>query len=161
MDFLNNRPQCVRIRDYESNMVVCRTGTPVLAQFLCTLRLKKMNSVLGCPLDPVQVVRDRRMMAKLTSLMENMPYPQYQWILTCVLSAFPMRLQNCEIKHYLFYLLYCFLIYHTHLFLTDASNYYTIHYPLLCRCKCPHCGVQLSNLILSWCIGYPFQENQL
>lgn len=34
--------------------------------------VKNASSVLGCPLDPVEVVGERRMMAKLSSLMENM-----------------------------------------------------------------------------------------
>lgn len=36
-----------------------------------SLRVKKASSVLGCPRDPVEVVGERRMMAELSSLMEN------------------------------------------------------------------------------------------
>ncbi len=38
-------------------------------------QVKKISSVLGCLLDSVEVTGERRMMAKLSSLMENMSHP--------------------------------------------------------------------------------------
>ena len=52
---------------------------------------KKASSALGCPLDPVEVVGERRMMAKLSSLMENMSHPM-QDTLTALGSSFSDRL---------------------------------------------------------------------
>lgn len=37
--------------------------------------VKEASSVLGCALDPVKVMGERRMMAKLSSLMESMSHP--------------------------------------------------------------------------------------
>lgn len=38
--------------------------------------IKRASSVLGCPLDPVEVVSDsERMVAKLSSLLENISQP--------------------------------------------------------------------------------------
>ena len=35
----------------------------------------KASTVLGCPLDTVQVVGERRMVAKLSSMMDNESHP--------------------------------------------------------------------------------------
>ena len=53
--------------------------------------VKKASSVLGCPLDPVEVVADRRMIAKLSSLMDNTSHP-LQDTLTTLGSSFSERL---------------------------------------------------------------------
>ena len=37
--------------------------------------IRKASSVLGCPLDPVEVVGDRRMTTKLLSIMEDASHP--------------------------------------------------------------------------------------
>lgn len=37
--------------------------------------IRKSSSVLGCPLTPVQVVGDRRTLAKLTSLVDSVSHP--------------------------------------------------------------------------------------
>ena len=37
--------------------------------------IKKASSVLGCPLDPVEVVGSRRMITKLSSMMVNESHP--------------------------------------------------------------------------------------
>ncbi len=53
--------------------------------------VKKATSVLGCPHYSVEVVGERRMMAKLSSLMENMSHPM-QDTLTTLGSSFSNRL---------------------------------------------------------------------
>lgn len=53
--------------------------------------IKKASSVLGCPLDSVQEVGDRRMMAKLSSLMDNDSHPMQDTI-TALSSSFSDRL---------------------------------------------------------------------
>lgn len=53
--------------------------------------IKKAGSVLGCHLDPVEVVGERRMMAKLSSMLENNSHP-LQDTLTALESSFSDRL---------------------------------------------------------------------
>ena len=53
--------------------------------------VRKASSVLGCPLDSVQVVGERRMMAKLTSLLDNDSYPMQDTV-TALSSSFSDRL---------------------------------------------------------------------
>ena len=53
--------------------------------------IKKASSVLGCPLDSVQVVGERRMIAKLSSLMDNVSHPMQDTI-TALSSSFSDRL---------------------------------------------------------------------
>ncbi|KAL3984477.1 hypothetical protein ACER0C_016102 [Sarotherodon galilaeus] len=49
--------------------------------------IQRASSVLGCPLDPVEVVSDRRMVAKLSSLLDNISHPM-QETLTALSSSF-------------------------------------------------------------------------
>ncbi|XP_078255787.1 uncharacterized protein LOC144593702 isoform X2 [Rhinoraja longicauda] len=53
--------------------------------------VRKASSVLGCPLDSVQVVGERRMMAKLTSLLDNDTHPMQDTV-TALSSSFSDRL---------------------------------------------------------------------
>ena len=53
--------------------------------------VRKASSVLGCPLDTVEVVGDRRMMAKLSSLMSHASHPM-QDTLAALHSSFSHRL---------------------------------------------------------------------
>ena len=53
--------------------------------------IRKASSVLGRPLDPAEVVGERRMMAKLSSMMENDSHP-LQDSLTALESSFSDRL---------------------------------------------------------------------
>ncbi|KAI4898445.1 hypothetical protein NFI96_000501 [Prochilodus magdalenae] len=53
--------------------------------------LKKAGSVLGSPLDPVQVVGDRRMLVKLASILENDSHPMHE-TLAALGSSFSDRL---------------------------------------------------------------------
>ncbi|KAI4876473.1 hypothetical protein NFI96_017395, partial [Prochilodus magdalenae] len=39
--------------------------------------IKKSSSVLGCPLDPVEVVGDRRMRTKFKHMLKNLSHPMY------------------------------------------------------------------------------------
>lgn len=57
--------------------------------------LKKASSVKGCPLDPLEVVRERRLMAELSSLIENMSHPM-QDTLTALDRSFSDRLLHPE-----------------------------------------------------------------
>ncbi|KAI3351524.1 hypothetical protein L3Q82_020366, partial [Scortum barcoo] len=53
--------------------------------------VRRASSVLGCPLDSVEVVGNRRMMAKLSSLLNNTSHP-LQDTLTALGSSFSERL---------------------------------------------------------------------
>ncbi|XP_078264925.1 uncharacterized protein LOC144598602 [Rhinoraja longicauda] len=53
--------------------------------------VRKASSVLGCPLDSVQAVGDRRMMAKLTLLLDNDSHPMQDTV-TALSSSFSDRL---------------------------------------------------------------------
>jgi len=53
--------------------------------------IKKASSVLGCPLDSVEVVGERRMMAKLSSMMENDSHPMQETV-KALESSFSDRL---------------------------------------------------------------------
>ncbi|KAI4879016.1 hypothetical protein NFI96_030874 [Prochilodus magdalenae] len=53
--------------------------------------LKRAGSVLGSPLDPVQGVGDRRMLAKLASMLENDSHPMHE-TLAALSSSFSDRL---------------------------------------------------------------------
>ncbi|KAI3376439.1 hypothetical protein L3Q82_016907 [Scortum barcoo] len=53
--------------------------------------VRRASSVLGCPLDSVEVVGNGRMMAKLSSLLNNMSHP-LQDTLTALSSSFSERL---------------------------------------------------------------------
>ncbi len=53
--------------------------------------IKKASSVLGCPLDLVEVVGERRMMTKLSSLMNNDSHPMKD-TLTALESSISARL---------------------------------------------------------------------
>ncbi|KAI4872033.1 hypothetical protein NFI96_006516 [Prochilodus magdalenae] len=53
--------------------------------------LKRAGSVLGSPLDPVQVVGDRRTLAKLASMLENDSHPMHE-TLAALGSSFSNRL---------------------------------------------------------------------
>ncbi|KAG9346804.1 hypothetical protein JZ751_007145 [Albula glossodonta] len=63
--------------------------------------VKKASSVLGCPLDPVEVVGEKRMIAKLLSLMENMTHPMRDTLIALG-SSFGDRLLHpqCEKERY-------------------------------------------------------------
>ncbi|KAI3365789.1 hypothetical protein L3Q82_000788 [Scortum barcoo] len=53
--------------------------------------VRRASSVLGCPLDSVEVVGNGRMMAKLSSLLNNTSHP-LQDTLTALGSSFSERL---------------------------------------------------------------------
>ena len=53
--------------------------------------IKRASSVLGSPLDPVQVVGDRRMLARLASMLENSSHPMHE-TLAALGSSFSDRL---------------------------------------------------------------------
>ena len=53
--------------------------------------IRRASSVLGCPLDTVEVVGDRRMVAKLSSLMDNSSHPMWD-TLAALNSSFSHRL---------------------------------------------------------------------
>ena len=53
--------------------------------------IRKASSVLGCPLDPVEVVGERRVRAKLSSLMDSVSHPLKD-TLTGLESSFSDRL---------------------------------------------------------------------
>ncbi|XP_076744782.1 uncharacterized protein LOC143420432 isoform X5 [Maylandia zebra] len=55
--------------------------------------IRRASSVLGCPLDPVEVVSDRRTAAKLSSLMDNISHPMQQTV-TALSSSFSGRLRH-------------------------------------------------------------------
>ncbi|KAL3993517.1 platelet-activating factor acetylhydrolase IB subunit alpha [Sarotherodon galilaeus] len=55
--------------------------------------IRRASSVLGCPLDPVEVVSDRRIVAKLSSLLDNISHPM-QETLTALSSSFSGRLRH-------------------------------------------------------------------
>lgn len=43
--------------------------------------VKRAGSVLGCSLDPVEVVSDRRMVAKLPSILDNVSHPLHKTVI--------------------------------------------------------------------------------
>ena len=49
--------------------------------------IRRASSVLGRPLDPVEVVSDRRMVAKLSSLLDNISHPMHETV-TALSSSF-------------------------------------------------------------------------
>ena len=53
--------------------------------------IKKSSSVLGCPLDPVEVVGDRRMRTKFKHMLKNLSHPMYH-SLEALGSSFSARL---------------------------------------------------------------------
>ncbi|CAI5670812.1 unnamed protein product [Oreochromis niloticus] len=55
--------------------------------------IQRASSVLGCPLDPVEVVSDRRMAAKLSSLLDNISHPMHETV-TALSSSFSGRLRH-------------------------------------------------------------------
>ncbi|CAI5677697.1 unnamed protein product [Oreochromis niloticus] len=55
--------------------------------------IRRASSVLGCPLDPVEVVSDRRMVAKLSSLLDNISHPMHETV-TALSSSFSGRLRH-------------------------------------------------------------------
>ena len=55
--------------------------------------IRKSSSVLGCPLDPVEVVGDRRMRTKLTNMLKNLSHPMHR-SLTALSSSFSARLRH-------------------------------------------------------------------
>ncbi|XP_024660821.2 uncharacterized protein LOC111500370 isoform X2 [Maylandia zebra] len=55
--------------------------------------IRRASSVLGCPLDPVEVMSDRRTAAKLSSLMDNISHPMQQTV-TALSSSFSGRLRH-------------------------------------------------------------------
>ncbi|KAI3375476.1 hypothetical protein L3Q82_003810 [Scortum barcoo] len=60
--------------------------------------VRRASSVLGCPLDSVEVVGNGRMMAKLSSLLNNTSHP-LQDTLTALGSSFSERLLHpCCVK---------------------------------------------------------------
>ena len=63
--------------------------------------IKKASSVLGCPLDTVEVVGDRRIVAKLSSTMDNSSHPM-QDALSELNSSFSDRLLHprCVTERY-------------------------------------------------------------
>lgn len=65
--------------------------------------IRKASSVLGCPLDSVEEVGDRRMLAKLTSIMDNISHPLHQTVVG-LRSTFSNRLllPKCRTNRYLY-----------------------------------------------------------
>ncbi|CAI5660128.1 unnamed protein product [Oreochromis niloticus] len=55
--------------------------------------IRRASSVLGCPLDPVEVVSDRRMVAKLSSLLDSISHPMHETV-TALSSSFSGRLRH-------------------------------------------------------------------
>ncbi|KAI4892844.1 hypothetical protein NFI96_004929 [Prochilodus magdalenae] len=62
--------------------------------------LKRVGSVLGSPLDPVQVVGDRRMLSKLASMLENHSHPMHE-TLAALGSSFSDRLLHPKCPSFL------------------------------------------------------------
>ena len=61
--------------------VVCWSSSITAAERKRLNKLvKKAGSVLGCSLDPVEVVGDRRMTAKLSSIMDNVSHPLHETV---------------------------------------------------------------------------------
>ena len=72
--------------------VVCwSSGISAADRRRIDLLIKKASSILGCPLDPVQVVGESRMMDKLSSLLVQESHP-LQVTLTALGSSFSNRL---------------------------------------------------------------------
>ena len=63
--------------------------------------VKKAGSVLGCSLDPVEVVGDGRMMTKLSSILSNIHHPLHGTV-AALLSPLSSRLlhPNCKTERY-------------------------------------------------------------
>ncbi|KAF7649768.1 hypothetical protein LDENG_00136670 [Lucifuga dentata] len=63
--------------------------------------VRRASSVLGCCLDSVEVVSERRMLAKLTSIMDNTSHPLYETV-RYLSSSFSSRLihPHCKEQHY-------------------------------------------------------------
>ncbi len=63
--------------------------------------IKKAGSVLGCSLDPVEVVGDRRIMTKLSLILGNINHPLYGTV-AALLSPLSSRLlhPNCKTERY-------------------------------------------------------------
>lgn len=59
--------------------------------------VKRASSVLGCPLDSVEEVVDRRMLAKLTSIMDNSSHPLHHTVRT-LSSSFSARLLHPQCR---------------------------------------------------------------
>ncbi|TWW68787.1 hypothetical protein D4764_19G0005850 [Takifugu flavidus] len=84
LDYLTQRPQFVRI--------VCWSSSITDRDRKRMDRLvRRASSVLGCPLDSVEVVGNGRMMAKLSSMLNNTSHP-LQDTLTALGSSFSERL---------------------------------------------------------------------
>ncbi|XP_036439777.1 uncharacterized protein LOC118817317 [Colossoma macropomum] len=60
--------------------------------------IKRASSVMGSPLDPVQVVGDRRMLARLASMLENSSHPMHE-TLAALGSSFSDRLLHPKSHH--------------------------------------------------------------
>lgn len=59
--------------------------------------VKRASSVLGCPLDSVEEVVDRRMLAKRTSIMDNSSHPLHHTVKT-LSSSFSARLLHPQCR---------------------------------------------------------------
>ena len=59
--------------------------------------VKRASSVLGCPLDSIEEVADRRMLAKLTSIMDNTSHPLHHTVEN-LSSSFSTRLLHPQCK---------------------------------------------------------------
>ncbi|XP_051808801.1 HIG1 domain family member 1A, mitochondrial isoform X1 [Acanthochromis polyacanthus] len=58
---------------------------------------KRASSVLGCPLDSVMDVGERRMLTKLSSIMDNSSHPLHRTVVE-LSSSFSMRLRHPQCK---------------------------------------------------------------
>jgi len=68
--------------------VVCWTsGSSAADRKRLEKLIKRASLVLGCPCDPVEVAGERRIISKLSSLMDNLPHPLHD-IITALGSSF-------------------------------------------------------------------------
>ena len=59
--------------------------------------IKRASSVCGCPLDPIEVVGERRVLAKLSSIMDNTSHPLHLTV-RALSSSFRDRLIHPKCK---------------------------------------------------------------
>ncbi|KAI3373383.1 hypothetical protein L3Q82_021933, partial [Scortum barcoo] len=66
----------------------------------CLNRLiKRARSVCGCPLDSIEVMGERRALAKLSTIMDNTSHPLHQTTVGALSSSFSNRPQTPKLAN--------------------------------------------------------------
>ncbi|KAI3366392.1 hypothetical protein L3Q82_000452 [Scortum barcoo] len=85
--------------------------------------IKRASSVCGCPLDSIEVMGERRALAKLSTIMDNTSHPLHQTV-GALSSSFSNRLRHprFETKQTIFsYFLICLISSSVHISVTDTD----------------------------------------